>query len=199
MQAYARWARAGLLVIAAGGGWAGLIAACMPVLARGASTGFDQPAVAAAAVTSVTATWLLGLLFAELVDALGPSSCRAARGAGLPARAGVAALVAFSLGTPAAAVATDEPLPLPDRAESTLGAVTTRPAAQAQVLVVQPGDSLWRLAAAHLADRPDDVAAVHRVVVRLHDANRAVIGADPDHILPGTRLRVPSPHREEHP
>jgi len=50
-------------------------------------------------------------------------------------------------------------------------------------VVVQPGDSLSGIAAEHL----DDAAAWPQ----LYEANRAVVGADPDLILPGQVLRLP--------
>ena len=75
------------------------------------------------------------------------------------------------------------------------GAVPSHPTA----VVVRRGDSLWSIATDLLpagADAPDVTEAWHR----LHRANTARIGADPDLILPGTRLVVPgqlAPHREE--
>ncbi|HSP61016.1 MAG TPA: LysM domain-containing protein [Ornithinimicrobium sp.] len=199
MQASLRYARAGLLLSAAGGAWAGLTALCLPVLARGASTPHDQLILGAAAATSVTATWLLVLLLAELVGALGPWRRTSARSTALPARAAVAAVVALALGSPSAAAADRTRLPAPDRAETPVPIASTLPPQREPVLVVKPGDSLWRLATVHLAPQPHHAAAVQRAVIKLYAANRGVIGADPDHIRPGTHLRVPGPHREERP
>jgi resuscitation-promoting factor RpfA len=57
-------------------------------------------------------------------------------------------------------------------------------------VAVRPGDTLWDIAAEHLsAPTP---AAVARSWPRWWAANRAVIGSDPDLILPGTRLVPPS-------
>ncbi len=60
------------------------------------------------------------------------------------------------------------------------------------IVVVRRGDCLWTLAARHLGPgaSPARVAAQWP---RWWQANRARIGADPDLLLPGTRLRVPSP------
>ncbi|MFB9376596.1 LysM peptidoglycan-binding domain-containing protein [Kineococcus gynurae] len=56
--------------------------------------------------------------------------------------------------------------------------------------VVLRGDTLWGIAEARLG--PDaDPGTVQREVERLHHVNRAVIGADPDLILPGQVLRLP--------
>ena len=62
------------------------------------------------------------------------------------------------------------------------------PATGIQVL---PGDSLWRIAERLLPARAGDgpiTGAWHR----LHAANRAAIGPDPDLVLPGIRLHLPS-------
>jgi nucleoid-associated protein YgaU len=59
---------------------------------------------------------------------------------------------------------------------------------------VAPGESLWGIAAAHLA--PDaDPAQVDHAWQALYDANRSRIGTDPDLIRPGTALRLPRPLR----
>ena len=56
--------------------------------------------------------------------------------------------------------------------------------------VVVRGDTLWDIAAAQLGGSPSD-ADVLREMTRWHDANRDVLGADPDLILPGQVLRTP--------
>ena len=100
-------------------------------------------------------------------------------------------------------------LPLPDRATATTQVsrvfaraesrqVADHPGRRPQpAVVVRPGDTLWAIARIGLP-RPDndDVAARVR---EIHQANRAVIGADPDLIRPGQRLRMPRPStmREE--
>ncbi|NEE02463.1 LysM peptidoglycan-binding domain-containing protein [Phytoactinopolyspora halotolerans] len=57
-------------------------------------------------------------------------------------------------------------------------------------VTVKPGDTLWSLAAEHLGPGATsaDVAAEWP---RWYEANRSVIGPDPDIIQPGTRLNVP--------
>ncbi|CAA9386287.1 MAG: hypothetical protein AVDCRST_MAG32-1995 [uncultured Nocardioides sp.] len=54
--------------------------------------------------------------------------------------------------------------------------------------VVRPGESLWSIAAA-TAPAEEDVDARWRAI---WVANRAVVGTDPDLILPGQRLRIPA-------
>lgn len=58
-------------------------------------------------------------------------------------------------------------------------------------VVVRPGDCLWTITAGLLGPGAHD-AAVARAWPHLHRLNRSVIGADPDLLLPGTALRVPS-------
>jgi hypothetical protein len=104
-----------------------------------------------------------------------------------------------------------EGLPLPDRATTTtyVSQVFARASShqnrpgpplrrQAAVVVVRPGDTLWAISRADLpADADDDAVAVR--VREIHQANRAVIGTDPDLIRPDQRLRMPRPKtiREE--
>ncbi len=61
---------------------------------------------------------------------------------------------------------------------------------------VEPGDTLWDIAAAHLEPAQRSPARVHRYWQQIYRANRPAIGADPDLIHPGTRLDVP-PFRSE--
>lgn len=99
-----------------------------------------------------------------------------------------------------------EGLPLPDRATTTthVSRVFARAAShrdqagsrQPAVVVVRPGDTLWDLARAGLPAGADDAAVAGRVR-EIHDANRAVIGPDPDLIRPHQRLRMPATTREE--
>jgi hypothetical protein len=56
--------------------------------------------------------------------------------------------------------------------------------------VVVPGDCLWQIAADRLPAPATDVR-VAAAVDRWYARNRAVIGPDPDLILPGTRLEQP--------
>jgi nucleoid-associated protein YgaU len=64
---------------------------------------------------------------------------------------------------------------------------------------VRPGDSLWRIAAEHL---PAGATAQQIATAWPHwyAANRAVIGADPNHITPGQILHPPTepPEGGEH-
>lgn len=55
---------------------------------------------------------------------------------------------------------------------------------------VRTGDSLWSIAAA--TSRSWDPELLVTLTKQIHALNRAVIGPDPDLILPGQLLRLPS-------
>ena len=57
---------------------------------------------------------------------------------------------------------------------------------------VEPGDTLWDIAATQLAPTLRSPARIHRYWQQIYRVNRPAIGADPDLIHPGTRLGVPS-------
>lgn len=65
-----------------------------------------------------------------------------------------------------------------------------REAESAATVVVQPGDTLWAIAARALPEG-SNAAAVARTWPRWFQANRQVIGPDPDSIVPGTVLTRP--------
>lgn len=86
-------------------------------------------------------------------------------------------------------------LPYPDRAVGSVAPPARPSAAVARVHVVQPGDTLWDLAADDLGGRASS-AEVTAYWHRIHALNRALIGPDPDLIRPGQQLRMPTPqHR----
>jgi LysM repeat protein len=59
-------------------------------------------------------------------------------------------------------------------------------------VVVQAGDSLWKIAARHLG--PNATAPATAIAwQQWYVANRDVVGDDPDRIFPGQRLRPPQP------
>lgn len=79
--------------------------------------------------------------------------------------------------------------PQPDL--SALGARPTAPTAGPAEVVVHRGDSLWTLAARHLGDGATD-AEIAAAWPHWYAANRAVVGPDPDVLLPGQVLRAPA-------
>lgn len=87
-------------------------------------------------------------------------------------------------------------LPLPDR---TVDSATTAPgqpvtdtrqASSVRVVTVRAGDSLWQIASGALPRGATD-ARIDDLWHQIHALNRDTVGADPDLILPGQRLRVP--------
>jgi nucleoid-associated protein YgaU len=78
-------------------------------------------------------------------------------------------------------------LRLPDRPQV---AGPVEPAAQPATVVVHRGDTLWAIARDHLGPA-GDVGTTANEVERWFEANRAVIGDDPDLIHPGQRLTPP--------
>ena len=82
---------------------------------------------------------------------------------------------------------TIRPIPTPDL----LTSIRDEPTPDREgVVVVRRGDTLWDIAARYLGRDTTD-SAVAAEWPRWFDANRDVIGDDPDLILPGQRLRPP--------
>jgi nucleoid-associated protein YgaU len=77
-------------------------------------------------------------------------------------------------------------LPFPDRPQS------DRPhRVVGQIVIVQPGDTLWAIARRSLPDGASD-AETAQSCDEWFAANRAVIGNDPDLIVPAQRLHPPT-------
>ncbi|MCA1823297.1 MAG: LysM peptidoglycan-binding domain-containing protein [Frankia sp.] len=102
--------------------------------------------------------------------------------------------------TPSTARAPGGPLPTtqPSSPRAALGATTARtPVANrlgargARRVVVVPGDTLWAIAARRLPGRVSN-ARIAASWPRWWQANRRVIGSDPDLIFPGQRLDPPT-------
>lgn len=81
---------------------------------------------------------------------------------------------------PAAAPRTADPAP---------PAVAPASSTDAHV-VVRPGDTLWSIAATDLGPGASDTAVAARWR-QVYDANRAVLGPDPDLVVPGQHLALP--------
>ncbi len=84
-------------------------------------------------------------------------------------------------------------LALPERTTGAAAGTTpsVRGPAPRGIVVVRSGDSLWSISAGLLGGSPPD-AATTRAWHHLYRANASRIGTDPDLILPGTRLVVPT-------
>jgi nucleoid-associated protein YgaU len=85
-----------------------------------------------------------------------------------------------------------EPLRVADDEQNRLLTPSPRPSTVAHGLVtVRRGDSLWTIARRHLGPDASD-ADVARAWPRWYATNRAVIGEDPDRIVPGLQLAPPA-------
>lgn len=83
------------------------------------------------------------------------------------------------------------PIPVRSHPPVSLTAPRQSPAEEStREVVVRRGDTLWDLAAAYLPQEATD-AEIAAEWQRWYAANRAVIGADPDLILPGQVLHIP--------
>jgi hypothetical protein len=83
---------------------------------------------------------------------------------------------------------TDPPDGSSDTADDPDGETPGPDASTPTVHIVSRGESLWSIASG-LTDSDD---ARGTLVAAIHSANRDVIGADPDLIMPGQRLEIPS-------
>jgi nucleoid-associated protein YgaU len=61
------------------------------------------------------------------------------------------------------------------------------------VHTVEPGDTLWGIAARALVTK--DAARIAGYWPAIHHHNRALIGSDPDLLIPGQILQLPREHR----
>lgn len=84
------------------------------------------------------------------------------------------------------------PAPVPPRLVTGVPVrAATANVASARAVVVRRGDTLWSLAARQLGPGASD-AEIAAAWPRWWQANRAAVGGDPDLLMPGTRLVVPS-------
>lgn len=86
------------------------------------------------------------------------------------------------------------PPPVHDADRARLLAPGPRVAASTHELVtVRRGDSLWSIASRHLGPGASEIQVAHEWP-RWYAANRALIGEDPDVLVPGQQLRPPTSH-----
>lgn len=173
------------------------------------SGAFDDLVVAgASAALAGCAAWAWCVTTVVVVEVVAGGRRRSTTAIGVPAWARGAVLTACGAAVllgpqPAYAAEGIGGLPLPDRPTgasratpgSTPGGSLPGVTGHGHVHVVRPGDSLWAIAAAHLGHTAPD-ALVARATTALHHRNRDVVGADPDVVHPGQRLRLP-PGRAE--
>jgi hypothetical protein len=154
----------------------------------------------------VTTTTVVGLLRGRVIRGGGATrrlvlvACGAAvvAGTALPASAtggeGRELLAGLALPDRAVAPAAHRPGPAPR--DRTPARTEAQPGTAADgTYVVRPGDSLWAIARAH----PDASGSVERRWRSIWQANRDLVGDDPDLILPGQALRLPGDnHHDRH-
>ncbi len=83
--------------------------------------------------------------------------------------------------------------PLPIQLPRVLGAPHAQrqtPDKASREIIVKPGDTLWSIADAQLG-RQATIAEISAFWPRIYEANRNVIGENPDHLEPGMVLQVP--------
>lgn len=95
------------------------------------------------------------------------------------------------------APAASSPTPLVWSAPLPPAAGSSDEAAQCDLVTVRRGDSLWRLAEQRLGPGAADPRSIHLLAQEIHQLNLAVIGEDPDRLVPGQILLIPcpTPHR----
>lgn len=107
----------------------------------------------------------------------------------VPDRATAPAGVAARSAAPAPGWVPDRPLVR--RQPSPRLVATSPPREERPGVVVRRGDTLWAIARQHLGPGATD-AEVAQEWPRWHQANQAVIGPDPDRLLPGMVLQAPT-------
>lgn len=105
---------------------------------------------------------------------------------------------------PASAAQRSAPDPSPSAASGSGAAVpsaadvpldgegTDSPGSPPRTVIVRSGDSLWSITDDLLGPGTEDPAMIAATWPRLHDANHDVIGQDPDLLVPGQELVVPT-------
>lgn len=194
------WTAVTAIVIALGP----TVLASATALATTPGPDFASLLVQLCSVPALVALAVLWCLTSDVVrQVLGPAPPSNPRTPGRPgpvrglllAACGVAVLSTTTTGAAFGQEGSDAPLsaealdglPLPDRA--TGGGPAPAPT-DPLVVRVRPGDSLWAIAA-HALGPGASAAQVTSYWHRIHAANAAVIGTDPDRLLPDQRLHLP--------
>jgi hypothetical protein len=98
-----------------------------------------------------------------------------------------------SSSVPPSARGGSDPVPPPPGTADERGRPRAHAASVHHAVEIQPGDTLWRIAAAELPAELRSDSIIARYWRRIYGVNRGVLGADPDRILPGVALSIP-PH-----
>jgi hypothetical protein len=142
--------------------------------------GLAQLSVSAGLLRALTPRMLRSALFAGTAGALALSPAHADSGTAPPGSHAPARAANHSVSG----------LPFPDRPQPDRPAAAT-PEPHDQIVVVHPGDTLWAIARRHLPDGAPN-AGIARSCAEWFVTNRAVIGDNPDLIVPAQRLQPPT-------
>jgi LysM repeat protein len=154
--------------------------------------GLDWPTAASTPVAEQPPTSDAGPTTATITDLTAAVGTSPARPSASPPTSSVGA-AAPPAATPAPTTTAHPAAPGPAHAVPARPTPPAAPAAVAStplVITVQAGDSLWTIAARQLPAGAADLT-VDATWRSWYATNRAVIGPDPDVILPGQRLRAP--------
>ena len=152
-----------------------------------------DPALWLAAIVAVGFLAAAGLPAVPAAVGAVRARCRPLRSSrGLRAVVVIVALLAVSRSRPGSA---EVPPPMVRLERSAAAPPSTRPEPiSATSYEVQKGDSLWRIARRSLiadSGKEPSSAEIDRFWRRIYEANRKLVGADPDLIHPGQRLQIP--------
>src|SRR6266498_2553219 len=162
------------------------------VLIVQAAMGPAVSAPAAFAAPMAPATAAASHLFASPATGLSPAADAivATSAAGLASGGG-------TTGTSAVPATADPPttfVPLPGWAgwPPSTGAPTRSAARDARPYTIQPDDTLWDIATAHLPPGLRTDATIDAYWRQIYQANHRTLGSDPDYILPGVTITIPA-------
>jgi nucleoid-associated protein YgaU len=152
----------------------------------------DSPTAASSASAATTATTETTAT-AEVLQPAGtsPDPAFSPTGTPSPTATPVSADPLSTVGAPPPGWRPSPPPRIVDTDESRLLAPTPRSTVPDATITVLRGDTLWHIAARHLGPGATD-AEIALEWPRWHDANRDVIGADADLLVPGQQLRPPT-------
>jgi len=140
--------------------------------------GLAQLFSSATILRAIAPRMLRGALFAGTAGALAITPAHADRGIAPPGDSSAARAADHSLSG----------LPFPDRPQSDR---PQHPRPSDQIVIVRPGDTLWAIARRSLPAGASE-AEIARSCAEWFATNRAVIGTNPDLIIPAQRLHAPT-------
>lgn len=141
----------------------------------------DKAIVIAVLARLITPSFLRRALFLGAAGALAIGPVAAVNDTGRGAEAPARSITSQSL----------DGLRLPDRPLGTTPAASSLPEAGPRLVQIKRGDTLWSIAS-HQLGPSAGVSELTAAVDAWYDANKALIGPDPDLIFPGQKLTPPA-------